>query len=115
MWEWNETAYDGINNTAGENRDLRGGSWTNSGGSLDASTRDIVSPANEGDYGFGLRVAMVPEPSALSLLAVGLGGLAVMRRRRGCSVSFTHLKLPTNREFWISGVVGICKQNILDQ
>jgi hypothetical protein len=26
----------------------------------------------------------VPEPSALSLLAIGLGGLAVMRRRRGC-------------------------------
>jgi len=24
----------------------------------------------------------VPEPSALSLLAVGLGGLAMMRRRR---------------------------------
>jgi len=25
----------------------------------------------------------VPEPSALSLLALGLGGLAMMRRRRG--------------------------------
>jgi hypothetical protein len=33
-----------------------------------------------GDYGF--RVANVPEPSALSLLAVGLGGLAMIRRRR---------------------------------
>ena len=28
-------------------------------------------------------VTQVPEPSALSLLAVGLGGLAMMRRRRG--------------------------------
>jgi len=28
------------------------------------------------------RIAMVPEPSALSLLAVGLGGLAMIRRRR---------------------------------
>ena len=27
VWEWNETAYDGTNNTAGENRELRGGSW----------------------------------------------------------------------------------------
>jgi hypothetical protein len=30
----------------------------------------------------GFRVAMIPEPSALSLLAVGLGGLAMFRRRR---------------------------------
>jgi len=28
VWEWNETAYDGSNNTAGENRVLRGGSWS---------------------------------------------------------------------------------------
>jgi hypothetical protein len=27
-------------------------------------------------------VAAVPEPSAVSLLAVGLGGLAMLRRRR---------------------------------
>ena len=32
--------------------------------------------------GLGFRIAGVPEPSALSLLAVGLGGLAMMRRRR---------------------------------
>jgi len=30
----------------------------------------------------GFRITTVPEPSALSLLAVGLGGLAMMRRRR---------------------------------
>ena len=30
----------------------------------------------------GRQYQVVPEPSALSLLAVGLGGLAVMRRRR---------------------------------
>ena len=28
VWEWMETAYDGTNNTAGENRELRGGSWS---------------------------------------------------------------------------------------
>jgi hypothetical protein len=30
----------------------------------------------------GFRVASVPEPSALSLLAIGLGGLAILRRRK---------------------------------
>jgi subtilisin family serine protease len=35
------------------------------------------------EMSFGLgSIAMVPEPSALSLLAVGIGGLAMMRRRR---------------------------------
>jgi len=35
-----------------------------------------------GKDNLGLRVAAVPEPSAFSLLAIGLGGLAMMRRRR---------------------------------
>jgi hypothetical protein len=35
-----------------------------------------------GSIDVGFRVAMVPEPSVLSLLAVGLGGMAMMRRRR---------------------------------
>ena len=43
-------------------------------------------PAYRGSYGVGASPATitppVPEPSALSLLAVGLGGLAMMRRRR---------------------------------
>ena len=82
--EWNETAVDGINNTAGESRNLRGGAWYSSSSGLDASSRNTTSPASEGgftgDYGF--RVASVPEPSTLSLLAIGLGGLAILRRRK---------------------------------
>ena len=81
MWEWNETAYDGSNNTAGETRELRGGSWLNDSFYLAASIRFDNNPSVE-SYGFGFRVASVPEPSALSLLAVGLGGLAILRRRR---------------------------------
>jgi formylglycine-generating enzyme required for sulfatase activity len=80
-WEWNETAYDGINNTADENRELRGGAWNGASSLLGASSRYSINPTN-GDYGVGFRVASVPEPSALSLLAVGLGGLAMMRRLR---------------------------------
>jgi len=34
------------------------------------------------DNAFDLKVALAPEPSALSLLAVGFGGLALVRRRR---------------------------------
>jgi hypothetical protein len=36
------------------------------------------------DYAFGGQkdIQVIPEPSALSLLAIGLGGLAMMRRRR---------------------------------
>jgi hypothetical protein len=37
-----------------------------------------------GPQTIGATVAAVPEPSSLSLLAVGLGALAMMRRRRGC-------------------------------
>jgi len=80
VWEWNETAYDGTNDTAGENRELRGGSWS-SGGYLGAAYRYGRSPTDE-NFSYGFRVAMVPEPSAFSLLAIGLGGLAMMRRRR---------------------------------
>jgi len=81
VWEWMETAYDGSNNTAGEIRDLRGGSWSDYSYMLDAS-RHINSDPTSGTLNIGFRVASVPEPSALSLLAVGLGGLALVRRCR---------------------------------
>ena len=87
VWEWNETAYDGSNNTPGESRELRGGSWSivDSGFSsiLDASARhdSRLGPAVE--FGaLGFRVAMIPEPSSLSLLALGGVVVALGRRKR---------------------------------
>ena len=79
VMEWNETASDGNNNTADENRLLRNGGFYN--GSVDSSSV-FSMPAGRGDNQFGFRVASVPEPSSLSLLAVGLGGLALIRRRK---------------------------------
>jgi len=79
--EWNETAYDGSNNIAGENRDLRLGRF-NSGSNLGASARSSIAPTDELAGFIGFRVASVPEPSSFSLLAIGLGGLALVRRRK---------------------------------
>ena len=82
VWEHIETAYDGSNNTAGENRELRGGAWNyGTSETLDASIIGVPEPSVEINI-IGFRVAMIPEPSALSFLAIGLGGLAMMRRRR---------------------------------
>jgi formylglycine-generating enzyme len=86
--EWTETAWDGINDTAGEMREVRGGYW---GDGSDASATIGTTilgfnpdPAVGLHFRFGFRVAAVgvPEPSALSLLAISLGGLALVRRRK---------------------------------
>jgi len=81
VWEWNETAFDGSNNIVGEDRVLRGGAWSYDSSFLGASFRPSQFPTND-NVDIGFRVASVPEPSALSLLAIGLGGLAMLRRRR---------------------------------
>ena len=82
VWEWNETAYDGSNNTAGETRELRGGAWSSNSGLLDASYRYNYDPANESVI-IGFRVASVPEPSTGLLVLLGLSGLLLKRRKTG--------------------------------
>jgi formylglycine-generating enzyme required for sulfatase activity len=83
VWEWNETEYDGTSDTVGEVRQLRGGSWGSGVVDLRASNRNNLDPANQNsDNGLGFRVASVPEPSALSLLAIGLGILFRRSRKR---------------------------------
>ena len=83
-WEVMETAADGINDAAGEQRVIRGAGWDSPDSQdLDASHYNTLDPTGAG-YLRGFRVAFVgvPEPSALSLLAIGLSGLAMIRRRK---------------------------------
>ena len=80
VWEWMETAYDGSNNTAGENREFRGGSWSNNSDYLDASLTTYANPSLE-YLGLGFRVANVPEPSTGLLVVLGLSGLLLRRRK----------------------------------
>jgi hypothetical protein len=82
-WEWNETAFDGTNNTAGENRVARGGSWGDVGSVLDASYRNIVGNPTDELINIGFRVASVPEPSTGLLVVLGLSGLLLKRRKTG--------------------------------
>jgi formylglycine-generating enzyme required for sulfatase activity len=85
-WEWMETAYDGSNNIADEIRELRGNAWNSDSYYLDTSNSyDSNNPAYESRVTDSFRVAgvaSVPEPSALSLIVVGLSGLALVRRRK---------------------------------
>jgi formylglycine-generating enzyme required for sulfatase activity len=79
VFEWTEAAVDG---TAEGNRVLRGGSWNDDSIILVASySGESAAPVDEAHV-YGFRVVSVPEPSSLSLLAIGLGGLALVRRRK---------------------------------
>ena len=73
IWEWNEALI-------GWFRGIRGGSFEYSGDFLRAAQRLEGYPSGEHDFGIGFRIAQVPEPATLSLLAVGC--LLTVRRRR---------------------------------
>jgi formylglycine-generating enzyme required for sulfatase activity len=84
VYEWIETAYDLVNNVPDEFRGLRGGAWDDGTGSIGFSALNSVNPLTQqsiyGDIGF--RVAMIPEPTSLSLLALSGLALAINKRRR---------------------------------
>lgn len=84
VYEWHETAFDGINNSSSGDRAFRGGSWGDAEFGLRASLRGSSSPAYSGsDVGF--RVASVPEPSC-AILMLGSGLVFLARRRRARSL-----------------------------
>ena len=84
VWEWNESAYDGINNSLSENRADRGGFWFNAENLLRSSVRGNDDPTNSFDN-VGFRVASVPEPSS-TVLMIGSGLMFLARRRRAQSL-----------------------------
>jgi formylglycine-generating enzyme required for sulfatase activity len=85
-WEWTETAYDGINDTVGEGRDLRGGAWSYYGYTLGATGRylyDMDPSFVSENTGFRVASVSVPEPSTGLLVVLGLSGLLLKRRKTG--------------------------------
>ena len=58
VYEWMETAADGVNNVATENRDYRGGRWTDGSTSDQNSSKRLESdPSNDNVTLTGFRVA----------------------------------------------------------
>jgi formylglycine-generating enzyme required for sulfatase activity len=81
-YEWNETLFSGVF------RSFRGGSWDFGSLDLQSSYRSGASSALERFY-IGFRVATIPEPNTMTLVAIaGMLGLAmVARRKRNCVAS----------------------------
>jgi formylglycine-generating enzyme len=80
VWEWNESALDGINSSSSEGRAVRGGNWYSTGDFLRSSFL-YDSPPSSSSNSFGFRVASVPEPTS-TVLMISAGLLAIARRRR---------------------------------
>lgn len=78
VWEWMENPYINGNYLANSDRSVRGGSWGTSLEYLSSSIRDNMTPTVESDV-TGFRVASIPEPTSLAILA--LGGLLLRKRK----------------------------------
>ena len=84
VWEWSESAYDGINNSSSENRPFLGGGWNSAENNLRSLFRNNSHPPSS-DTSVGFRVASVPEPSC-AVLMIGSGLVLLARRRRARSL-----------------------------
>ena len=87
VFEWQESAFDGVNNSVAELRGLRGGDWSSTEDQLRPTFRSGFGPSNAGTN-IGFRVASVeavPEP-VTAMFGIGLGLICVCRRRRGPSL-----------------------------
>jgi formylglycine-generating enzyme required for sulfatase activity len=81
--EWDETAFDRLNDEANDQRASLGGTWATAANVLAAShTGGGIVPHFEGSF-IGFRIAgVIPEPSTLALLATGVSASLGRRSRR---------------------------------
>ena len=83
VWEITESAIDGFNDSGRERKEMRGGAWSTGTADLSSAERTNAEPyAGYGSPDVGFRIAMVPEPSLHSLLALGGLALAFKKRRQ---------------------------------
>jgi formylglycine-generating enzyme required for sulfatase activity len=80
VWERGESGFTAPNDSAGESRVVRGGSWGNNSFYLQSSDRGFTSPSFEIGL-IGFRVAAVPEPSGVLMTLLGAIGFLVKRKR----------------------------------
>ena len=73
MWEMLESGGSGTNTDPEALRAERGGSWTSTASQLSSAFRidELQVDMTDGYGNAGFRVAMIPEPSTLSLLFAG--------------------------------------------
>ena len=76
VWEWTEEPSDSLLSRA-----VRGGSYRDTFGRLHAAYRNHFDNPTGGWTNTGFRVAEVPEPATMSLLALGLSAIFVRRGR----------------------------------
>jgi formylglycine-generating enzyme required for sulfatase activity len=72
VWEWMESPFTSGDYGAGSSRGMRGAGWIYSSSYLAVSYRGNWNPADVDTF-MGFRVASVPEPGSMAMLA----GLAV--------------------------------------
>lgn len=82
-WRGNTTGFNGSYGAVSSwGTDGSNGTWGNLGGLPDAAERIWIGDLNSNDVAyFSTRIAAVPEPTTWLMMAAGLAGLALVRRR----------------------------------
>jgi hypothetical protein len=85
VYGWEESAFDGENNSTTELRAFRGGYWFGAAGGLFSTARGNSANPDYEHTVIGFRVAsveIVPEPSTYALFGLGAIGLLMLMRRK---------------------------------